>query len=289
MIMRAKNLILSVLITFFLIGCQQSCSCSTSPDSPYAKLPVQPPADAVQFESGWRGVRLGVGTSDRRAIPGDQIELNLEVFDREGRLFFETKQIGKAIPVTFSKENIDIPEIAEVLRAMREGEEWRLWGVNSHSQQTRVPWPKGAFMAQVEVLRIATPGAAQESTSPPREQPKAGIEAPPPDASKSALGLYWLQLDAPGDSARPVPGDTVLLLVHAWNDAGVSLTQGGRREVKVRLAALPYALVDLVVQMGPHERRRIWLTREIAAMLGGNWPSNMGVLEVELDRIEHAQ
>jgi peptidylprolyl isomerase len=116
------------------------------------------------------------------------------------------------------------------------------------------------------------------------------VGAPPPDATKTASGLYS-KLLAPGTGAlHPVPADTVTVWYTGWTTAGklVDSTATRNRPATFRLNRVMDGWKEGVQLMVVGERRRFWIPEALAYKGRSDRPRGMVVFDIELLSLNQA-
>ncbi len=136
------------------------------------------------------------------------------------------------------------------------------------------------------------PASGQAAQAPARPQPPPAppdVAAPPPDAEKTASGLYSKVLQPGSGTTRPGPTDIVTVLYSGWTTDGVCFDSSVLRNNRPSRFPLNNVLpgwsegVQLMVE---GEKRRLWVPEELAFKGAAGKPKGMVVFDIELVKIE---
>lgn len=292
--------VVPVLVSVHLMSGCQRCASDTKPDQVNAVDAVEqapparpggmrlqsaepgfvaPPEDAVQLPNGWLTKVLRPGTILLPIGEADRIALHLKGWTG-GKQFVNTEQTGT--PVRETLRTLGVPGAADVVKLMRVGERRMVWGKVADGVSVRPGWPRGEFAVEIELLEVKHGSAPNAPAMRAPEEIK-----PPPEARRTASGLAWVQLNAPAgnNGPNPSPSDVVELELNLWTRVGQTLGSGQQLRRRFTPATMPFCLAEIVLQMGPGERWRVWLPETIARRLPLELPRNLAIIEVELIQI----
>jgi peptidylprolyl isomerase len=232
-----------------------------------------PPEDAEVSASGLASKVLQAGDGDYHPDSNDNVAVFFTGWTPDGVQFLDNSTRDK--PAIF--------KLQEVFAGWREGiqlmvlnEKRRLWIPAKLSPRNATTGPKGSVVIDVElkgVLRV--PNTPED------------LQAPHPDASRTAFGVHTLKLEAGKGTVRPGPESAVILSYIGWGPDGAIFDSSidRKRPTLFILSHLMGAFSDAVQLMVEGERRRFWIPAEVA---NGEWPKapkGMLVFDVVLDDI----
>ena len=130
------------------------------------------------------------------------------------------------------------------------------------------------------------PTTAAVSTDPlaaPRD-----VAAPPPDARRTAKGVYWKRLVTGKGGRKPTEDSTVLVHYTGWTTDGTMFDSTHKRGQPARfpLRAVIAGWTDGLQTMSIGDKTRLWIPEELAYKGAPGPPQGMLVFDVELISIE---
>ena len=242
---------------------------------------ANPPADVQKTKGGIPFVVVRQGTGKDKAKDWDDLTFNYTAWDATGRMFDSTEM--KKRPQTAAPYREPKP-LEEVLTGMTAGERVRFWvKADDMRKGQKVPgMPDGQLCYEVELLTI-TPGV-----EPPPVP--ADVAKPPPDAKKTAKGVFYKVLKAGTGTVHPTPNDTVRVNYTGWTTDGKMFDSSVVRKqpATFNLHGVIAGWTDGIPTMTVGEKARFWIPEELAYKGAPGQPQGMLVFDVELLSIEPA-
>lgn len=114
--------------------------------------------------------------------------------------------------------------------------------------------------------------------------PPADVAAPPPDARRTAKGVYYKRLRASRGGTHPTADDTVVVHYTGWTTDGKMFDSSLKRGEPARfpLRALIAGWTDGLQVMAIGDKVRFWIPEELAYKGSPHAPQGMLVFDVEL-------
>lgn len=251
---------------------------ATSPSG----FPGAAPDSAKELACGgrWQLVRQG-------KVPGPQaprqMVAGIKVWNTTGKQVFSSAANPNGMVVGLE---VLPPAIREMIRVTGMGGLARAWlppaameGWKPHA------FPSGELLYEIEIVGDLPPptnevqelageasplvasALAAASSAPP------DLSGPPQDAHPTASGLKFVVMSA-GGAAHPGPDAKVHLLADAWVTSGLTVEQVVQRHpVTVKAGAAPGGLGEVLKELGPGGRARVWVP---ASKSGSVFPQQKG-------------
>ena len=241
---------------------------------------AKPPDNAESTKSGVKYIVLRPGTGKDKAKSYDNVTFNYTGWDAEGRMFDSTEMRNRPAKVPPYRQ----PDpFAEVLTSMTAGERVRFWVASDKMQQggKAMPgMPQGGLCYEVEVIQI------DKGVEPPQVPPD--VAKPPPEAKKTAKGVFYKLLKAGKGGPHPKPTDTVKVHYSGWTtdgkmfDSSVQLNEPS----EFSLQGVIVGWTDGIPMMSVGDKMRFWIPEELAYKGAPGKPQGMLVFDVELLEIK---
>jgi peptidylprolyl isomerase len=236
-----------------------------------------PPADAEKTASGLATKVLKPGTGTAKPHPWDQVKVHYSGWTTDGKMFDSSVKRGE--PSTFGVTQV-IAGWTEALQLMVEGEQRRVWIPENLAYKGQPGRPAGMLVFDVELLGIV-PG--KEPIAAPSD-----VAAPPANATKTASGLAYVQLQKGTGKDKPAKNDRVTVHYTGWQ------TDGKMFDSSVQRGSPSTFGVSQVIEgwteglqlMTTGSKFRFWIPENIAYKGRPGPPAGMLVFDVELISIE---
>lgn len=232
-----------------------------------------PPANAIRQPSGLASIVVKPGTGRERPRFFDGVSFHYTAWDSTGRMF-DSSEMRKRPKTTWGFH--EWPGIEEALTLMVVGERRRVWLPPELADTSLPGLPRGLLTYELELLEV------KPMTAPPPAPPD--VAGPPPDAKKTAGGVFYKVLVPGRGTARPGPDDQVKVNYAGWRTNGrlfdSSLVRGMPAEFPV--SRLIPGWKDALQTMVEGEKARFWIPQELAYNGEPGRPQGMLVLELEL-------
>ncbi len=249
------------------------------PAPPIPEDVASPPATAKSLESGIKYVVLHPGTGKEPAHSYDTVTFNYTAWTKDGRMFDSTEMRKRPASVPPYRQS---KAMEEMLTSMVAGERVRYW-VDSKDMSTNgrpLPGIDGLVCYEVEILQI------EKGHEPPRVPPD--VAKPPPNAKKTAKGVFYRVLKASGKKQHPKPTDMVKVNYTGWTTDGrmfdSSVVKGQPAEFS--LSGVIAGWTDGIPVMAVGDRVRFWIPEELAYKGAPGRPQGMLVFDVDLLEIK---
>ena len=238
---------------------------------------IPPPADLLTPADGAETTASGLtsrvlqpGRADEAGPgPDDLVTLRYTGWSADGNVVDTTEPDKPAR--TFGVAQA-IPGFAEGLQLMTPGERRRLWIPESLAYAGRAGKPAGSLVFDIELQAI------RRAPAPP-----ADVASVPDDAVRTPSGLAYRVLQS-ADGERPGPEDMVVVHFNAWKADGRLFDSSVLRDDPAHFAldnSVP-GFREIFPQMAVGERRRLWLTPELARAGEETAIEGLTVFDVEL-------
>lgn len=231
-----------------------------------------PGDDAVREPSGLVWKRLEAGTGGASPAPNDTARVEYVVWAANG--------------LTVGRTPADVPQhlklytaidgLREGVTAMTPGERRRLWVPEALAYQGKPGFPSGDLVIDVRLVDF------ESGPTPPSH-----LDSPPEDAIATDSGLRYLVLE-PGEG-RPELGerDGADVYFTVWRPDGLLVHTTVGKPERVTLDSTLPGLREALLSMSVGERRRLWMTPELATVPGGdNPPEGALVVDLTLDAVQ---
>ncbi len=224
---------------------------ATAPLPTYAetKMPETPadvkaaPADAAKTASGLASKVIQAGKGTKKPAATDTVEVHYSGWTTDGKLFDSSVQRGET--TSFPLNGV-IKGWTEGLQLMVEGEKRRFWipADLAYGENPGGGRPGGLLVFDVELIKI-------------KEAAKV-----PDDAEKAKDGTAFKKLSPATGEGKPGESDFVTFHFKAATMDGQTVqdTHGEPTPPTAPLDKLPPAMAAQFQDMGPGEKRRIWIS-----------------------------
>lgn len=213
-----------------------------------SKMPETPsdvkaaPEDAVKTSSGLASKVLQAGKGEKKPSAADSVTVHYSGWTTDGKLFDSSVQRGE--PTSFPLNGV-IKGWTEGLQLMVEGEKRRFWipADLAYGENPGGGRPGGTLVFDVELISI-------------KEAPKV-----PDDAEKAADGTRFKKISPATGEGKPGANDLVTFHFKAETMEGQTVqdTHSEPTPPTAPLDKLPPAMSSQFQEMGPGEKRRIWI------------------------------
>ncbi|MCE9577527.1 MAG: FKBP-type peptidyl-prolyl cis-trans isomerase [Deltaproteobacteria bacterium] len=237
-----------------------------------------PPADARKTDKGVFIKTLTPGTGKDKLRYYDLATISYTAWDETGRMFDSTETRGQPRPSAPYRET---PGLESALTQMVVGERARVW-IPGPLNQPSLSAPAG--MACYEItLNSITPQHA------PPPAPK-DLAAPPKDAQKTALGVFYKVIKPGTGTQHPTATDQIKVHYTEWTTDGrlVDSTVVRDKPAEFVVSAVIKGWTDGLQVMTAGEQARFWIPEELAYKGQPGRPAGMMVFDVELIEIKAA-
>ncbi|HEU4728712.1 MAG TPA: FKBP-type peptidyl-prolyl cis-trans isomerase [Kofleriaceae bacterium] len=243
----------------------------------------KPPGKAETLPHGTKRVVVRPGTGKDKVRQFDTVAYNYTAWDSEGRMIDSTEQRKRPMTTQPYKQSIGMNEM---LTSMVAGERARFWLDADKlvlAGTKPLPIQHGPVCYEVEVQQVTKP-AHEPPPAPP------DVAKPPPDAKKTAKGVFYRLLKAgPGkDPRHPETKDTVKVHYTGWTTDGKmfdsSLLRG--EPATFSLTGVIAGWTDGIPLMTQGDHMRFWIPEPLAYKGQPGKPAGMLVFDVELIEIQ---
>lgn len=242
------------------------------PEPPPADL-SEPPADAVETESGLISRMVAPGTSEESPAPTDFVTVHYTGWSDDGTVVDSTWRRGRTSMIALDQS---LPGWGECVQMMTIGETRRCWMPQELAYDGRRGRPEGTIVFDIELLDTRT-----APTVPPPD-----VAEPSDDATRIVSGLIYKVLKPGTGTRRPSPRDRVTVHYTGWT------TDGEMFDSSVARRTPQDFVVDDVIRgwteglqlMVEGERSRFWIPESLAYR--GEFGSPRGMLVFDIDLIE---
>jgi FKBP-type peptidyl-prolyl cis-trans isomerase len=235
-----------------------------------------PPPDAKKTASGIAYEVLAPGTGTERPKPWDQVAVYYTSWDASGKMLQTTHTRKKPQTVHLMRA---APGWTEVLSNMVIGQKVRAW-IPASQLQDRHNMPKdGLVVHEFELAEIT-------KQTPPPPVPK-DVAKPPPDAKKTAKGVFYKVLKPGTGTAHPTAEQIVRVHYTGWTTDGKMFDSSVVRGSPTRfpLTNVIPGWTDGLQTMVVGETTRFWIPEALAYAGSERGPKGMLVFDVELFEI----
>ncbi|WAC21866.1 FKBP-type peptidyl-prolyl cis-trans isomerase [Luteolibacter sp. SL250] len=242
----AKPLRSSALRTLVLATAIAAAPLSTYADNKMPETPADvkaAPADAAKTASGLASKVLQAGKGTKKPAATDTVTVHYSGWTTDGKMFDSSVQRGE--PTSFPLNGV-IKGWTEGLQLMVEGEKRRFWipADLAYGENPGGGRPGGLLVFDVELISI-------------KEAAKV-----PADAEKAKDGTAFKKISPATGEGKPGEGDLVTFHFKAATMDGETVqdTHGEPTPPTAPLDKLPPAMAAQFQDMGPGEKRRIWIS-----------------------------
>lgn len=242
----AKPLRSTALRTLVLATALTTASLPTYAETKMPETPADvkaAPADAAKTASGLASKVLQAGKGEKKPAATDTVTVHYSGWTTDGKLFDSSVQRGE--PTSFPLNGV-IKGWTEGLQLMVEGEKRRFWipADLAYGENPGGGRPGGLLVFDVELISI-------------KEAAKV-----PADAEKAKDGTAFKKLSPATGEGKPAEGDLVTFHFKAATMDGETVqdTHGEPAPPTAPLDKLPPAMASQFQDMGPGEKRRIWIS-----------------------------
>ncbi len=235
---------------------------------------AQPPADAKVLPSGVKYVVVKPGETEKPHA-WDTVTFDYTAWDATGRMFDSTEMRKRPATVPPFRQSAVMEEI---LTTAAKGERVRFWVDSEKLAVGGRPsgLPEGQLCYELQIASI------ENKPAPPPVPPD--VKAPPPNAKKTSLGVFYRVL-APGKSKdKPQPTDTVTVNYTGWSTDGRMFDSSaiGGKSMDLALDKAIKGWGDAIPLMTVGTKFRLWIPEELAYKGQAGRPQGMLVFDVEL-------
>ena len=234
----------------------------------------EPPEGSRTTQSGLRYVVLARPKNDIRPGPNDTVHIRDSAWHPTGVTLYSRFAEGRSHALELSKLE---PSWREALIGMGEGETRVYWIPTSRPGPISIQGTASStgrelmVVYEIELERI-------DAAPPARDD----LIQPPEDATGTTSGLVYRVLQSGTGTETPLEWDGVVLHYEIWNSAGKLLhsTLQPERPRSIDLTRAPVAWREALLAMVVGERRRLWVSEELA---DGRFPTPKSAHVVDLE------
>jgi len=260
------------------------------------------PGDAKKTEKGVFYKVLKAGKGGPKPKPSDTVRVHYTGWTTDGRMF--DSSILRNEPTEFPLSGV-IAGWTDGIPVMSVGDKVRFWIPEELAYKGSPGKPQGMLVFDVELLEIKDPakdphgghgaddghGHGQGQGDKPSSIPAPpDVAAPPKDAKKTAMGVFYKVQKAGKGGAKPKPSDAVKVHYTGWTTDGKmfdsSVTRGEPTEFPLQ-RVIP-GWTDGLQVMSVGDKVRFWIPEDLAYK-GKSGPQGMLVFDVELLEIKPAK
>lgn len=224
------------------------------------------------------GIQLALvkpGTGTTKARPWDTVTFHYTAWDKDGRMFDSTEMRQRPATVPPYRQS---PAMESMLTSIVPGSRVRFW-VPSKLMQAGKPvagMPEGLLVYELELLTIA------KGKQPPPTPPD--VAAPPENAQKTPLGVFYRHLSRPRTGPKPSPNDTVRVHYSGWTTDGrlIDSSRIKGTPAEFSLKGVMTGWTDGIPVMSVGDKVRFWIPEQLAYASSPGKPQGMLVFDVEL-------
>jgi FKBP-type peptidyl-prolyl cis-trans isomerase len=209
------------------------------------------PATATVTKSGLAYRVLKPGTGKDKPKAQSYVQVNYTGWTTDGKMF--DSSVTRNRPAAFPLTGV-VAGWTEGLQLMTVGEQVRLWVPENLAYAGKPGFPAGMLVFDVELVDFVT------IETPP------DIAKTPADAQKSPSGLAWKVLKKGTAGPSPTRTSQVKVNYTMWDKDGklFDSSVGRFQPTQSVIANLPAGWAEALTTMVPGEKRRLWLTEELA-------------------------
>jgi peptidylprolyl isomerase len=247
-----------------------------TPAPPVPADVAAPPTDARKTDKGVFIKTLTPGTGKDKLRFYDLATISFTAWDSTGRMFDSTETRGQPRPSAPYRET---PGLESALTQMRPGERARIW-IPGELNQPSLNAPAGMVCYELTLVSVT----AQHAPPP---TPK-DVAAPPKDAQKTALGVFYKVLKPSTATQHPAATDQVKVHYTGWTSDGRMFDSSFVRDKPADFAvtSVMKGWTDGLQIMSPGEQVRFWIPAELANKGQPGRPQGMLTFDVELLEIK---
>ncbi len=246
-----------------------------------------PPANAQKTAKGVSYRFLSKGKGGPKPTEKDTVKVNYSGWTTAGRLI--DSSLIKGEPTEFSLQGV-MSGWTDGIPVMSVGDKVRFWIPEQLAYAASPGKPQGMLVFDVELLEIKQPVVENPDGDPhggpPAQPAPPDVAAPPADAKKSPLGVFYKILKTVPNAPHPNADSTVKVHYMGWQTDG-TFFDGSRPKNQPYTTSLRRVIkgwTDGIPMLGVGEQARLWIPAELAYPNGGG-PSGMLVFDVELIEI----
>jgi hypothetical protein len=257
-------------------------------------FPGAAPDSAKELACGGRWQLVRQGKTPGPQAPR-QMVASIKVWDTAGKQVFTSAANPNGMVV-----GLDVlpPAIREMIRMTGMGGVARAWlppaameGWKPHA------FPGGELLYEIEILGDLPPPTNEVQELPGEASPVIAsalaaaasapdLSGPPQDAHATASGLKFVVMSG-GGATHPGPEAKVNLFADAWVTSGLTVEQVVRRHsVTVKAQAAPAGLGDVLKELGPGGRARVWVPAGKSASIFPQQKGQPLIVDLTLASIE---
>jgi FKBP-type peptidyl-prolyl cis-trans isomerase len=238
---------------------------------------AKPPDSAKTLKSGTKYLVVRPGTSPEKPRYIDNVTFHYTAWDPQGRMIDTTETRRRPVTAQPLKQN---DAMHEILTSMSAGERARFW-VDAermiHDGKPVGGVERGLLCYEVEVTNIAKPPQEPPPTPP-------DVARPPPNAKKTAKGVYYRVIKTGTSNERVRPEGSVKVHYTGWTTDGKifdSSTFTGD-VARFNLTTVIPGWSDTIPQMQIGDHWILWIPEELAYKGAPGKPKGMLVFDLEL-------
>jgi FKBP-type peptidyl-prolyl cis-trans isomerase len=234
------------------------------------------PADARKTAKGVAYKVLTPGTGPKIHFY-DMATIDYTAWDAKGRMFDSTQIRKQPRPSAPFRET---PGLEDALTQMSPGEHAMFW-IPAELNKPALNTPDGATCYDLTLVSVKP-----QHAPPPTP---ADVAAPPKNAKKTALGVFYKVLK-PGDGkSHPTTSDSVKVHYTGWTTDGRMFDSSVVRDKPAEFGVTQVikGWTDGLQIMSPGEQVRFWIPEELAYKGQPGRPKGMLIFDVQLLEIHH--
>ncbi|MDA1183988.1 MAG: FKBP-type peptidyl-prolyl cis-trans isomerase [Acidobacteria bacterium] len=235
----------------------------------------EPPADAVQTDSGLTSRTVTPGTSEERPAPTDFVTVQYTAWSADGTVVDSTWRRGKPSMIALDQS---LPGWGECVQMMTVGEIRRCWMPQELAYNGRAGRPTGTIVFDIELIE----------TRPAPTVPPIDVAGPPADATRTVSGLVYKVLKVGAGTRRPSPRSQVTVHYTGWTTDGEMIDSSVARRTPQEFVVndVIRGWTEGLQLMVEGERRRFWIPENLAYKGEFGAPRGMLVFDIDLIAIE---
>ena len=235
---------------------------------------ASPPSDAERTESGLVSRQLKAPTSSGRAGPYDRVRIAYVGWDEHGKEIDSSAPRGPSVEATLTH---GFPGFRQALALLRAGERRRFWMPAALAYESYPGTVKGPLVYDIELFEIVRMPAPPPVPKDVAHVPRGAIRLP--------SGVAYRVLKRGTGTVKPGPEGAVDVHYSYWTSDGTlrnsTLPNGRPQRAELEDRDLPPGLAEVVADMVPGERRRLWVPEALGFPGKRPWTGPL-VFDVEL-------
>jgi peptidylprolyl isomerase len=283
-------------VTYEVEVLQVSKAVASPPPKP-ADLARPPAAPKSPKGVAYRVLKPGKGP---KCGPTDVVRAKYTGWTADGRIFETWVTRGEPMDIAV---NGTMAGFSDVLPLLSIGDTARLWVPEQLAYQGAPGKPQGPLVYDLELVEIRAPekadphgahgdddGHGHGDVAKPQPVPPAppDVAAPPKDAKKTALGVFYKVQSAGKGGPKPTPTDRVKVHYTGWSTTGESFDSSFKRgkPAEFALTGVIAGWTDGLQVMSVGDKVRFWIPEEHAYKGSPGKPQGMLVFDIELLEIK---